>query len=60
MIEIVAHQGWFKDTKPLSSAAHFAVVVVAEQVLLPALGVTKPTPSYGACALATGSGRSAQ
>lgn len=38
---------------PLASVAHFAAVLGAEQVLLPALGVAKPTPAYGATAAAT-------
>ena len=60
MTEIVAHHGWFKDTKPLASPDHFAVVLGAEQMLLPALGVAKPAPSHGASALATDTGQSAQ
>lgn len=38
---------------PLASAAHFVAVLGGEQILLPALGVAKPTPSYGAAAFAT-------
>lgn len=38
---------------PLASVAHFAAVLGAEQVLLPALGVARPTPAYGAAATAT-------
>lgn len=36
-----------------ASAAHFALVLGAEQAILPALGVGKPTPAYGAQAIAT-------
>ncbi|HKN97879.1 MAG TPA: hypothetical protein VJX10_12230 [Pseudonocardiaceae bacterium] len=38
---------------PLASVAHFAVVFGTEQVILPALGVAKPTPAYGPAATAT-------
>lgn len=38
---------------PPASLAHFAAVFGAEQALLPALGVARPTPAYGAAATAT-------
>lgn len=38
---------------PVASALHFAAVLGTEQALLPALGVAKPTPAYGAAATAT-------
>jgi hypothetical protein len=37
---------------PTATAAHFGAVLGAEQTLLPALGVAKPTPAYGAAAAA--------
>ena len=37
----------------VASLVHFCAVLGAEQILLPALGVSKPTPSYGAAAFAT-------
>jgi hypothetical protein len=37
---------------PVATAAHFGAVLGAEQALLPALGVAKPAPAYGAAAAA--------
>jgi hypothetical protein len=45
--------GLLPASEPLPTIGHFAVVWGAEQVLLPALGVAKPTWSYGASAAAT-------
>lgn len=40
---------------PLASVAHFAAVWGAEQAIMPALGLGKPTPAYGVQATATDS-----
>lgn len=38
---------------PWATAAHFGAVLLAEQAMMPALGVGSPTPSYGMKAMAT-------
>ncbi len=39
---------------PVASLVHFAAVLGAEQVIMPALGVGSPTPRYGAKAMGIG------